>query len=367
MFKILLFILSLSSIVYGRDIDTALIYYAKDGNLKEVKTLIKKGVAIDAKDSDNITALYYASSNGHTDVVELLIKNSANINAKTNYGLPIIIEASSKGHSDIVKLLIDSGVDVDIRDTGENATALINAVRMNHLETAKILIDNGANVNAIHGDHWTSLTYASSNKNIAMIKLLEKNGAGKEDLSDKAYLFKAVAKGGLAKVKSLINAGMDVNTRDNYGMIALVNASRNGHTEIVKFLIDNGADKSYFEDALIATSNIDIVKLLIDYGVDINASNRYYNNALTLAAVYGYSDIVKLLIENGANINYAGEEGSTALMNASSQNHIEIVKLLLDNGADVNAINLSGDTALVLASQFGYKNIIKLLKKAEKK
>lgn len=78
-----------------------------------------------------------------------------------------------------------------------------------------------------------------------------------------------------------------------------------------------------------------------------------------MAANKGFTQIVKLLLEKGADIDAKGESGWTALMNATG--HPDIVKLLLEHGADVNAKNVYGKTALDRAKVRNQSEMIKLL------
>lgn len=81
-----------------------------------------------------------------------------------------------------------------------------------------------------------------------------------------------------------------------------------------------------------------------------------------MAAVFaGHADMVKLLIEKGADVNFkAGGKGETALMRAVA--YPEIVKMLLDKKADINMANTSTEsTALMLAAAAGNKETVKIL------
>jgi len=86
-----------------------------------------------------------------------------------------------------------------------------------------------------------------------------------------------------------------------------------------------------------------------------------YSEALSMASMKGYIDIVNLLIENGVNVNAKGNNGWTALMHASSGGYLAIVEILIKNGADVNAKNINGSTALMVASMKGNEDIIDML------
>ena len=68
----------------------------------------------------------------------------------------------------------------------------------------------------------------------------------------------------------------------------------------------------------------------------MNAKDKFGETALHSAAGRGHLEIVKLLIAKGADVNARRENGETVLHSASVEGHLEIVKLLTDNGAEVN-------------------------------
>jgi ankyrin repeat protein len=111
----------------------------------------------------------------------------------------------------------------------------------------------------------------------------------------------------------------------------------------------------------------DVIKVLLDYGVDINVCNEEENSALLLACSIGNKEIVKLLLEYGADSNLAKSNGEAPLYRAVYYGYKEIVDLLLSNGADVNQIcktkpeQVYGVTPLYSALIYGYKEIAKSL------
>jgi ankyrin repeat protein len=173
-------------------------------------------------------------------------------------------------------------------------------------------------------------------------------------------------------VKLLIDSGADVNYKN-----LLITAVKNGHTNIVKLLIDAGADVNYVDPrgdtALILAAFNDrpkIVKLLINAGADINHINSFGDTALTRTRWNSTVETLLLLIEAGADLNYVDPlDEYTALMKASERRNPEMVELLIDAGADVNYVNSRGDTALTLAEKFKGTDegdeIVEILKPSE--
>ena len=79
-------------------------------------------------------------------------------------------------------------------------------------------------------------------------------------------------------------------------------------------------------------------------GIDIDAQKNDGATALLLAAVNGKDDVVKALINHGANVNLADNNGWTPLMLAVQQGHLTTVQTLLDKHVDINGTNEDGMT-----------------------
>ena len=96
---------------------------------------------------------------------------------------------------------------------------------------------------------------------------------------------------------------------------------------------------------------------------DVHVVDSYGNASFTLiiASQYGCIDVVRLLLERGANVNCVNGLGDTALLEASEKGHCDTVRLLLDKGAIVNHTNNDGATALIWASQEGHHDVVKIL------
>ena len=80
-------------------------------------------------------------------------------------------------------------------------------------------------------------------------------------------------------------------------------------------------------------NNLERLKLLVDEGVYIDIRDEYGKTALMLASEYGHSEVVKYLIDKGTDINAKNNDGKTALMLASENGHSEVAELLKANGA----------------------------------
>lgn len=113
----------------------------------------------------------------------------------------------------------------------------------------------------------------------------------------------------------------------------------------------------------IRAGQIDMVEqsLKIDPSV-INQKDERGFTPLIMATYVGQTEIVKLLIQNGADINQKGAQGNTALMGVCFKGSQEMARLLIDAGADIQIKNDMGMTAIDFAKQYDQSAIVELLK-----
>jgi ankyrin repeat protein len=144
--------------------------------------------------------------------------------------------------------------------------------------------------------------------------------------------FAAARKGDAAAVKAFLDKGTDVNARTQYGATALSYASDKGHVEVVKLLLERGADPDVKDTFYGATpmswaapkGHVEIVRLLIEKGA------KDKGTALSLGVDKGSVPLVKLVLEKGG---VAPETLTKALDKAETAKHSEIVDLLQKAGA----------------------------------
>lgn len=142
------------------------------------------------------------------------------------------------------------------------------------------------------------------------------------------------------------------------GATPLIMAARNGHLEVVKYLIENcGADKAQqgsvrFDGETIegapplwcaaAAGHYDVVKYLVESGADVNQTTYTNSTPLRAASFDGHFEIVKFLVENKADIEIANRHGHTCLMIACYKGHKDIAEYLLNLNAQVNRKSVKG-------------------------
>ncbi|EXK76781.1 hypothetical protein FOQG_18486 [Fusarium oxysporum f. sp. raphani 54005] len=120
-------------------------------------------------------------------------------------------------------------------------------------------------------------------------------------------------------------------------------ACEEGHMAIARFLLDRGAQVGV-DDLVkfVENGNIEVVKMLLEKGADARAANMDGLTPLLLTSQNGHLEMVKILLEKGADATAANRDGSTPLLLASQNGQSEIVKILLDKGVDARAANRDG-------------------------
>ena len=148
----------------------------------------------------------------------------------------------------------------------------------------------------------------------------------------------------------------------------LADAAENGDGATVRSLLDAGADvDSAQADGTTALhwaayhDHTDTAELLVRFGADVNAENAYGVPPLSLACTNRNAALVKLLLNAGANVNAARPGGETVLMTAARTGSLEAVEALLARGANANALERNGQSALMWASAEGHAPVVEAL------
>ncbi len=123
---------------------TALMRAAEQGDIAEVKSLLKRGADIEARDDCRWSALLHAALNGHSAVIELLLAQQANIADRDKGGYSALMLAASNNHIDSIHVLAKAGANLDAQDTELGWNALIWAIQAGHKTGVQHLLQLGA-------------------------------------------------------------------------------------------------------------------------------------------------------------------------------------------------------------------------------
>lgn len=231
------------------------------GDRAILNLLLSRGADANQISDDQETPLIICCNLGYTDAAESLIQYGADVNfAREKDGMTPLIIASRKGHSDIVVALTVAGVDANqIKTKGGGSTALLAASYYGHHETVNALISAGANVKQTRkSDGFSPIMAACNNKDathnhLEVIRLLVQFGADLEARTTRksrwynaktTALMLAAFKDNSEIVKFLLESGVEIDAQTSAGKTALMHAAQNGNVRVCQQLIKFGANLS---------------------------------------------------------------------------------------------------------------------------
>ena len=236
-------------------------------------------------------------------------------------GLTALVLASREGDLESAKLLLAAGADVN-QTTEYGWTPLLTATNNRHYKLAEYLIEHGADVNKANKGAWTPLYLATDNRNI-------EGGdfpVPKPDLDHLEYIKFLLAHGAnpnlRAKDNTLTRTIFTMQWFFEAGATPFVRAAQSGDLELLKVLLEHGADPmiptDYGDTALTAAAgigwvegvtyehsakeNVEVIKFLLGLGLDPNSPNLDGRTPLMGAALKGRNAVVQLLVDHGAKL-----------------------------------------------------------------
>ena len=337
----------------SRFADTPLMMAARTGKIDAIEVLLDHGAAINARETwGGTTPLLFAASEHHAGAVKLLIARGADVNARS-YFVPAANGRGFEGRTPIAK-----PPDAPEEFASGLLTALMFAAREGDLESARALVAAGADVNAAGGDGKDALGLAIFNGNYDVASFLvdSKSNVNHPDAQGFTPLFWAVDRRNmetapnfpwmvtadpLPLIHKLLDAGADPN--------AIVNNTPRARMRA-------GSPRIVFATALMRaafSADLEVAQLLLEFGADPTIESKDGETMIEAAAglgfIQGYSkgrslaerlDVVKLFVELGADVNEADDYGITPLMVAGNMGDTTIIQYLVDAGADLAAYDL---------------------------
>lgn len=185
--------------------------------------------------------------------------------------------------------------------------------------------------------------------------------------SEEHQFYMAVIDGPAEKVAKMLEEGFDPNsTREGSPVTYLMTAANQGNVEIVKLLLEYGADHTVeLTDGSTALSfaaqngRLETVNLLLQ--LDPSPEQQHLDKALLESARSGHPLTSKALVEAGSRIHSQGQGGLTPLHYAARQGYPETTTMLIDLGADINRPDSTGRTPLMLAAWMAHEQVTRLL------
>lgn len=342
---------------------------------------IRAGTDVNATQGDGTTPLHWAVYKVDAELVDALLARGAKPDAANKYGSTPLAEAVKLADVRLTAKLLDAGADVEAANA-DGQTALMLAARAGALDVAKLLVERGANVNT--EEAWrgqTALMWAVDGNYAELAQLLIAHGADVHARADSnewrtqitseprgqyrprgglTALLYAARSGCTRCVRSLLEAGADIDQPNPDGVTPLMVALDNFHFDTARVLLDAGANphrwdwwgrtplyvavdmSSYArqpQQATSETSGTDIVRMLLEAGVNPNSQLNMHRPGRGGNSSRFVDDLLTT--------------GATPLLRAAMSHDVAAVRLLIEHGALVDLPNVMGVTPLMGAAGMG--------------
>ena len=335
--------------------ETPLMTAARAGSLRAVELLIDQGADLnEAEHERGQTALMWAVAQRHPDVARLLIDRGADLYARSTVWHQL---ENTAGNTNTTG---------NFRMAHGGSTPLLFAARNGDVETARMLVDAGADVNDTAAAGTSALVIAAHSAHEPLAIYLLEQGAD-PNASEAGYtaLHAAVLRSGVQLVNALLAHGADPNAliqqgtpgrrisadyslrHQMIGANAFWLAAQYGELEILRTLAEHGADPLVTPEsgrsALQATMGMPSIYLESRRNrAGIPPPDPTDEERLTL-------ELVRIVVDLGVDVNAPDQRGNTPLHDAVRKGFASVVELLAARGADLNATNERDETPLTLA------------------
>jgi ankyrin repeat protein len=409
----------------GADGTPALHWIVRVDDFDTAQRLIRAGANPSLPNRYGVTPISLAAANGNAKMIALLLETGADANTRDRQGETALMTAAKVGNVDAVKTLLDHGATLDARDPAFEQTALMMAVREDHPDVVKLLVDRGANVN-VQTRTGAAPAWILPNSvpgfghGIGIVRGgLPDRGSRYLIPGAMTPLLYAARDGRTDSARTLLAAGAEIERADANGITPLLMAITNDHVDTARFLIERGAsvnavdwygrtplwaavelrnmdvDSSTFENGVDRAPALELIKVLLDKGVDVNARTKEVppirrqmlhvtgdlswvdmtgQTPFLRAALAADLEVMRMLLAHGADPKITAFAGTNALMAAAGVDwvvdqttdegpaaRLEAVKMCYDLGLDVNAVNSMGISAVMGAANRGSDDIIEFL------
>src|SRR5262245_11932129 len=352
---------------------TPLMTAARTGNLNVVKALLSRGANVSAATAaTHETALMWAVGEGHREIVRALVENGADVHPRPQQAFSPLMAAADNGDIETAKILLAAGAKVD--ETASDGTyPLPYSIIVGQAAFAQFLLEQGANpdtdidgVTALHAaagpvDPWLR----------AWNRLHGGRRAKRLKLNERETLVEALlAKGANpnARMTASEMAGLGFIRNGAYDTFTTGSGDLSGATPlwVAAYATDRGeGSQSFVNRARGADSSGKVIRSLLAAGARPDLTTADGTTALMAAGGCGRAahatnvpraerqpmaeEATKLLVEVGVDVNATNEADFTALHCAAFTGLPELVQYLADHGADLNARDWRGRTPFRLA------------------
>ncbi|RLA71506.1 MAG: hypothetical protein DRG30_08490, partial [Epsilonproteobacteria bacterium] len=362
-----------------------------NGSVDVVQFLLDQNLDINIETKKGQTPLWVSAEFDNLPIAKYLIEYGANINVQDAEGNSPLHRAAKRGHKKIIVLLLLKGTNKELKNK-EGLDALELAVKKHsYSKDAYQKIFSGQ-----YDDSLLDKKHIFSFKNLNDILLYAVNGGDlhMKNENDDSLLHIAAGEYGNEIVKYLLSVGLNPNNKNKDGRTPLHLATQHhralnvhsllqkdanllikdkeGKTSVDLAVADIGNNKKNLLIILRemlrhglkiipalnakgepilndAVENLELLSLLIEKGLDVNAMGRNGNTPLIMCAVHNYEKSAKVLLDAGANKDIQNKRGRTALYTSTVLKSYETAEILLANGAHGNLKTKNGNSPLINA------------------
>ena len=333
--------------------ETPLMLASRTGNVNAVKLLIDRGANVNGADEfKGYTPLMFAATENQPEVAKLLIERGADVNVNSRRfefgelksasggalmeraegGMSPLQYAAREGNVEVGRVLIAAGADVNAPEPQHKFTPMLIAIYNGKYDFASLLTENGANVN--DGSLYMAIelrnmdTYSNrpnppeTDRTLTatdIVKLLLARGADPNLVFDKnppqiqtqgtvtvpagaTAFYRAVKAADLTVMRMLLDKGANAGLAIKNGGTPLMLAAGGGPARAQE---EEVVDKAGRADP------VEVIKMIIDAGADVNAVNDQQNTAVHLAALRGNDKVVQYLASRGARFDIKNKQGKS--------------------------------------------------------
>ncbi|CAG1970192.1 unnamed protein product [Fusarium graminearum] len=352
-----------------RDASTPLGMAAEAGDAKVMTQLLQRGADPNATSSGNGSVICLAIKSGNTEAVKLLVAHNVSLLSpeEEDDGSGAGEEDDKAGEEDEDEDEDDDGESDDEDDEEDIKAPLALAAMRADLSVFEFLISEYSEKLPASEFGVALVAAAEWGRTEAFTRLFNDFEQSQEDIQKALYEATRSKEGHWDIVTMILEKcpGLDC---DKAFLFTAQGVDGDDEIRILEAMWEytgGGISSESLDESLYEATdgeNQRTIELLLRYGASANATGELYGNALTAAAFDGTIDIVRMLLDAGADIN---SDDGFALQTAAEHNHIDVVKLLLERGADINRLSthdgMAAGTALQAAVENGNEEIVDVL------
>jgi ankyrin repeat protein len=313
--------------------------------------------------------LHHACAVGSCELVREMLNHGACVEEIGPYKSTPLHIASFFGRLEVVQILLEFGARTNVLDM-HSRSPLVAAVFKENIRLMELLINGGADVN--FAALWSPAHAAARFNKVLAMEMLLKHNANVSTLLDgkNCTVMHIACKSGCIEMVQLLLPYINTQARDKGGRTPFLCAAkkRSGNMDIIKLLLENGSninDQNHKGNAALhyamLHSDITLLETLLScaerFNLNLNTQTNNGNTALHLASTIGFHRGVELLLQHGAATNVRNNDTVFPFYLAARYGHLSIVDLFLEKNPD-DALCRS---AMYCAAKGGHAHIVQRL------